>query len=131
LLSGNKAPLTANCSSHWFTVRKGLVADGWYEQGTRILDTRDPAHVRQVGYWLPPNAVTWAAYWITDSIIYTADVGRGLDVLRVDRHGRSGAGLPTVAAPIRASWLGAAPKRDIMAESQRWHWACATPVGVS
>jgi hypothetical protein len=126
MLSDNKAPLTANCSSHWFSERHGLVADGWYEQGTRILDVRDPAHIRQVGYWLPPNAVTWAAYWVTNDIIYTADVGRGIDVLKISgTNSKGGADLPTVVAPIRASWLGAAPKLDIMRESHRWHWVCA------
>ena len=127
-VSGNHAPLTVFCSSHWFTERKGIVANGWYEQGTRFLDVHDPAHVRQVGYWLPPNAVTWAADWVTDDIVYTADVGRGLDVLRIKRP-RAGAAAPTVVAPIRASWLGVTPNRaaELMRESHRWHWACATP----
>lgn len=123
-LTGNHAPVTVFCSSHWFTERGGLVADGWYEQGTRILDVRDPANIRQVGYWLPPNAVTWAAYWVTDDIVYTADIGRGIDVLRVTRP-KAGAGAPTVVAPIRASWLGAAPHRDLARPSHRWHFACA------
>ena len=125
-LTGNHAPVTVFCSSHWFTERKGVVADGWYEQGTRFLDTHDPSHIRQVGYWLPPNAVTWAAYWVTDNIVYTADVGRGIDVLRVTLPKSGGKTAPSVVAPIRASWLGAAPQRDIMRESKRWHWSCAT-----
>ena len=127
-LSDNHAPVTVFCSSHWFKERKGIVADGWYEQGTRFLDVRDPAHIRQVGYWAPPNAVTWAAYWVTDDIVYTADIGRGLDVLRITRP-KAGTSAPTVAAPIRASWLGAAPNRTavLMRESRRWHWACAIP----
>jgi hypothetical protein len=124
-LSGNHAPVTVFCSSHWFTERNGIVADGWYEQGTRFLDTRNPAKVRQVGYWLPPNAVTWAAYWASDDIVYTADVGRGLDVLRVKLPKSGDKSAPSVVAPIRASWLGAAPQRHIMRESKRWHWACA------
>lgn len=128
-LSQNHAPVTVFCSSHWFKERHGWVADGWYEQGTRILDVRDPAHIRQVGYWLPPNAVTWAAYWVTDTIVYTADIGRGLDVLRISGRG-AGSDAPTVVAPIRASWLGAAPNRAdaLVRESRRWHWACAVPV---
>ena len=127
-LTENHAPVTVFCSSHWFKERKGIVADGWYEQGTRFLDVHDPAHVRQIGYWSPPNAVTWAAYWVTDDIVYTADVGRGIDVLRVVRP-KHGAAAPTVVAPIRASWLGAAPNHtaDLMRESHRWHWACAIP----
>jgi hypothetical protein len=127
-LTENHAPVTVFCSSHWFKERNGIVADGWYEQGTRFLDVRDPEHVRQIGYWAAPNAVTWAAYWVTDSIVYTADVGRGLDVLRITRP-KPGASAPTVVAPIRASWLGAAPNHtaDLMRESRRWHWACAIP----
>jgi len=127
-LTGNHAPATVFCSSHWFTERNGLVADGWYEQGTRFLDVRDPAHVRQVGYWAAPNAVTWGAYWVTDSIVYTADVGRGLDVLRITRP-KAGSEAPTVVAPIRQSWLGVTPNRtsELMRESHRWHFACAKP----
>jgi hypothetical protein len=127
-LTENHAPVTVFCSSHWFKERKGIVADGWYEQGTRFLDVRDPAHVRQIGYWAAPNAVTWAAYWVTDDIVYTADVGRGLDVLRITRP-KGGTSAPAVVAPIRASWLGAAPNNtaDLMRESRRWHWACAIP----
>jgi hypothetical protein len=123
-VSGNKAPVTANCSSHWFQESKGIAAVGWYEQGTRLLDVRNPKKIKQVGYWLPPNAVTWGAYWITDDLVYTADVGRGIDVLRVDRK----AATAPVVAPIRASWLGAEPKVDIIKRSSAWGWACSTMV---
>lgn len=121
-VSGNKAPVTANCSSHWFTERKGVAAVGWYEQGTRLLDVRNPKKIKQVGYWLPPNAVTWGAYWITDDLVYTADVGRGIDVLRVNPTKASA----PVVAPIRASWLGAAPRVDLVKATSRWGWACGT-----
>ncbi len=114
LLSGNKAPVTANCSSHWFTERKGVAAVGWYEQGTRLLDVRNPRNIQQVGYWLPPNAVTWGAYWITDDLVYTADVGRGIDVLRVTGPPRRCGGSAVAVAPIRASWLGAGPRVDLV-----------------
>ena len=123
-VSGNKAPVTANCSSHWFQESKGIAAVGWYEQGTRLLDVRNPRKIKQVGYWLPPNAVTWGAYWITDDLVYTADVGRGIDVLRVNR---SGASAPVVA-PIRGAWLGAEPKTDLIKATSRWGWACSTMV---
>jgi hypothetical protein len=123
-VSGNKAPVTANCSSHWFTERKGIAAVGWYEQGTRLLDVRNPKKIKQIGYWLPPNAVTWGAYWITDDLVYTADVGRGIDVLRVNRSGTSA----PVVAPIRGAWLGAEPKVDLIKATSRWGWACSTMV---
>jgi hypothetical protein len=123
-VSGNKAPVTANCSSHWFQERGGIAAVGWYEQGMRLLDVRNPKKIKQVGYWLPPNAVTWGAYWINDEIVYTADVGRGIDILRV----KSSNGAPSVIAPIRASWLGAGPRVDLVKATQRWKWACGTVV---
>jgi len=119
-LSGNKAPVTANCSSHWFTESKGIAAVGWYEQGTRLLDVRNPVNIKQIGYWLPPNAVTWGAYWITDDLVYTADVGRGIDVLRVTRTSTK------VAAPIRASWLGVGTRPDLMTKSATWKWVCSS-----
>lgn len=121
-LSGNKAPVTANCSSHWFTVSNKLAAVGWYEQGTRLLDVSNPSDIKQVGYWLPPNAVTWGAYWITDDLIYTADVGRGIDVLRVNRK----AAAKAVVAPIRASWLGAGAGLEAMKPSKTWSWVCSS-----
>lgn len=119
-LSGNKAPVTANCSSHWFTTRGRTAAVGWYEQGTRFLDVSNPKAITQVGYWVPPNAVTWGATWVTKDIVYTADVGRGIDVLRVTN-------LKTpVVAPIRASWLGAGQRLDLMTPSRSWRWVCST-----
>ncbi|HKO75401.1 MAG TPA: hypothetical protein VJU01_08825, partial [Gaiellaceae bacterium] len=36
----SKAPVTVNCSSHWFDAKNGIAAVGWYEQGVRFLDYR-------------------------------------------------------------------------------------------
>src|SRR3954471_14000580 len=88
----SKAPVTVNCSSHWFDARNGVAAIGWYEQGVRFLDYRTPRKIRQVGYYIPANGSTWAAYWSpTDKhgqVVYTADAYRGIDVLRIDGGGR-------------------------------------------
>ena len=125
MMSGNKAPVTANCSSHWFRERGGVAAVGWYEQGLRLLDTRNPKDIRQVGYWLPPNAVTWGAYWLSSDIVYTADAARGIDVLRVKGLQAS---APTVVAPIRASWLGAGTTLTFLAPSSKaFGYACLVP----
>ena len=35
-------PTNGFCSSHYFDEHDGLVATAWYEQGTRLLDVRDP-----------------------------------------------------------------------------------------
>jgi hypothetical protein len=103
----SKAPVTVNCSSHWFDAKDGLAAVGWYEQGVRFLDYRTPTDITQVGYYIPANGSTWAAYWSpTDpngEIVYTADAYRGVDVLRIEGGGRTG---KKVKAPVRNEWLG-------------------------
>ncbi len=91
------------CSAHYFDVRGGLVAQGWYEQGTRFLDVSDPADIRQVGYWIPNKNVTWGAVYpptdATGEIVYALDNARGIDVLRFDRPEPGAAPLPAVVAP--------------------------------
>jgi len=103
----SKAPVTVNCSSHWFDAQAGVVAVGWYEQGVRFLDYRTPTDITQVGYYIPANGSTWAAYWSpTDAngeIVYTADAYRGVDVLRIEAGGTTG---KKVKAPVRSEWFG-------------------------
>jgi hypothetical protein len=103
----SKAPVTVNCSSHWFDAQAGVAAVGWYEQGVRFLDYRTPTDIAQVGYYIPANGSTWAAYWSpTDrngEIVYTADAYRGVDVLRIESGGTTG---KKVKAPVRPEWFG-------------------------
>ncbi len=103
----SKAPVTVNCSSHWFDAKDGVAAVGWYEQGVRFLDYRTPTEITQVGYYIPANGSTWAAYWSpTDpngEIVYTADAYRGVDVLKIDGGGLTG---KKVKAPVRNEWFG-------------------------
>jgi hypothetical protein len=102
------APVTGLCSAHYFDERNGLVAIGWYEEGTRFLDVRDPAGIRQVGYWVPTKGETWATYFPptdrTGEIVYSLDFARGIDVLRFDRGDRR-----VRRAPVRRSWLRETP----------------------
>jgi hypothetical protein len=103
----SKAPVTVNCSSHWFDAKNGVAAVGWYEQGVRFLDYSAPKDIQQVGYYIPANGSTWAAYWSpTDpggEIVYTADAYRGVDVLKIDNGGTTG---KKVKAPVRGEWFG-------------------------
>jgi hypothetical protein len=103
----SKAPVTVNCSSHWFDAKDGVAAVGWYEQGVRFLDYRTPTDITQVGYYIPANGSTWAAYWSpTDpngEIVYTADAYRGVDVLKINGGGLTG---KKVKAPVRNEWFG-------------------------
>jgi len=92
----SKAPVTVNCSSHWFDAKDGVAAVGWYEQGVRFLDYRTPTDIAQVGYYVPANGSTWAAYWSpTDP--------NGVDVLRIENGGVTGT---KVKAPVRDEWFG-------------------------
>jgi len=80
---------TAMCSAHYFDVRQNVVAQGWYEQGLRLLDVSDPADIRQVGYFIPPNGESWASYFApTDPAgraFYLLDASLGIVVLEYDR----------------------------------------------
>lgn len=80
---------------HWFDDHPdfrngGLVALAAYEDGTRILEVKPDGSIRSIGYFLPAGGSTSAAYWITDSIIYTADYHRGIDIIRVKGIGDDG-----------------------------------------
>ena len=128
-----KSPATVLCSAHWFDVDRGLVAQGWYEQGTRILDVRDPANIKQVGYFVMPVTETWAAYWaptdLSGQTIYTVDFARGIDILRI---ARPAADAPAKKAPVRKKWLGdgsssTAPSSEFSTAHSTFGWACRLP----
>ena len=124
----SKAPVTVNCSSHWFDAKDGVAAVGWYEQGVRFLDYRTPTEITQVGYYIPANGSTWAAYWSpTDpngEIVYTADAYRGVDVLRIDSGGLTG---KKVRAPVRDEWFGT-PTADSLAFQPHSQFGFVCPV---
>ncbi len=124
----SKAPVTVNCSSHWFDAKDGVAAVGWYEQGVRFLDYRRPTEITQVGYYIPANGSTWAAYWSpTDpggEIVYTADAYRGVDVLRIDDGGLTG---KKVKAPVPDEWLGS-PTKDSLAFQPHSQFGFVCPV---
>ncbi len=93
-----KKPGASGCdSAHYFTDRgDGLLANAFYTQGTRFLDVRDPRHIRQVGYYRPADANTWASYWRPHGLVFVADFQRGVDVLRIDKDLSN---APSVVAP--------------------------------
>jgi hypothetical protein len=91
------------CSAHYFDARDGIVAQGFYSQGVRLLDVRDPQHIRQLGWWIPRPGLMWGALWApTDpagGTVYALDHSRGIDVLSVDRAAlRHGPRTPLPAA---------------------------------
>jgi hypothetical protein len=115
------APTTVNCSAHWFDEDRGLIAQGWYDQGVRFLDVSDPRDIKQVGYFVSAGEY-WAAYFApTDparEIVYGLDVAGGIDVIRIDR--------PNARTRVRA------PDREIRRDSPRrahpvFGFACPLP----
>ena len=90
-------------SAHYFDARDGLIAQGFYEQGVRLIDARRPGRLRQVGYYVSRPGLFWGALFApTDpagSTIYALDHSRGIDILALDRTAlrpvrRSGSGRP-------------------------------------
>jgi hypothetical protein len=118
--------LAGVCSAHYFDAARGVVAQGWYEQGTRFLDVSNPNKIRQVGYFVPPRTMTWASYFVptddTRSTVYTLDALRGIDVLTIDRDADK-----TRRAPIRRSWLvapDAQTQNSFRFQNGYYGWAC-------
>src|SRR5918999_4452168 len=77
------------CSAHYFDARDGLIAQGFYEQGVRLIDARRTGRLRQVGYYVSRPGLFWGALFApTDpagSTVYALDHSRGIDVLALDR----------------------------------------------
>ena len=102
-----RQPGSTGCdSAHYFTDRgDGTLAAAFYGQGTRFLDARNPRAIRQVGYYRPDDANTWAAYWRPGNLVFVADFDRGVDVLRVG----SGGGKTVIAPPLTTTRVGNLP----------------------
>lgn len=77
------------CSAHYFDARDGLIAQGFYEQGVRLIDASDPSRLQQVGYYVSRPGLFWGALFAptdpTGSTVYALDHARGIDVLAIDR----------------------------------------------
>jgi hypothetical protein len=88
-------------SAHYFSSRgDGVFANAFYEQGVRFLDVSKPTDIRQIGWYRPSDANTWAAYW-HDGHVFVADLQRGVEVLRFS--GRAGRGRPVRAPKVSSS----------------------------
>jgi hypothetical protein len=97
---GLSTPVGGFCSAHWFDYHQsGIVAQGYYQQGLRLIDVRDARDLRQYGYVTGGASEVWDAYWVPQrdrkgrttgkktNVIYTTDLVRGLDVYEVDLPG--------------------------------------------
>jgi hypothetical protein len=115
---------TGTYCTHWFTTRPGyrnggIVAEGWYEHGTRFLNVSPKGRISEVGWFIPAGTTASAAYWVTKDLLYLIDYNRGLDIVRFhDKPGLfpvpGGRGLPPTQAPaftrtLRPSFGGFCP----------------------
>jgi hypothetical protein len=115
-------------SAHYFTDRGDqLLAGAYYTQGTRFLDVSNPRAPRQIAYFRPDDADTWAAYW-HKGYVFIADFQRGIDVIRLTgqaSHSGGAAEASSVVAPTLPagrSMVSVGLKPD-----KTWHWMCAVP----
>ena len=122
-------PTSAMCSAHYFDENKGLVAQGWYQQGVRFLDVTG-GKIRQVGYFITPTNLAWGAYFTptdkTGQTVYALDNTTGIHVLRIARPKKAAtvsASMPTVTAPILPSFYA----MPAAAPSKTFGWACLLP----
>ncbi|HEX6920255.1 MAG TPA: hypothetical protein VF314_08510 [Actinomycetes bacterium] len=97
---GVATPQMAFCSAHWFDYHQsGIVAQGYYEGGLRLIDVRDARDIKEYGYVASGLSEVWDAYWVPErnkngvatgrktNVVYTVDAVRGLDVYTVDLPG--------------------------------------------
>lgn len=104
--------VTSRYCGHWFDPHPrfhagGPVAIAWYEHGTRFVQVGPDGQMQEVGWFLRPDGWPWAAYWISDRIVYVTDHHRGLDVLRFNGDVPAAPALPAAPAPA----VPAAPAR--------------------
>jgi hypothetical protein len=120
-----KQPGSSGCdSAHYFTDRGDqFLAGAYYTQGTRFLDVSDPRHIRQVGYFRPDDANTWASYW-HKGYVFIADFQRGVDVIKLKGQQDAPNAMPTVVAPALAAGRALA---KVDRPQPRWHWMCVQP----
>ena len=144
--TGIDTPAGAFCSAHYFDYHQsGIVAQGFYQQGLRLLDVDDPRDIRQVGYWVPQASEVWSAYWVPErdedgqvvrtatgdvaktDIVYTSDLVRGIDILRVADADEPAEQRETVSAPIFEQWLQPDATTAARAQGSAFGFACPLP----
>ncbi len=119
-----------SCSAHYFDLQNGLIAYGWYGQGTRILDISDPENPIQVAYFRPNGGNVWASYWFGDYVL-VADNARGIDILKLTAgQKKASAARKDLAAPAMSkaqqSFLRQLETEEFAADPQLG-WVCPLP----
>jgi hypothetical protein len=135
------ANLGAFCSAHYFDthVEAGIVAHAWYQQGLRFLDVRDPTNIKQVGYFITGVQEVFGAKWVPEydedgrqtgaqtNIVYTEDLSRGIDILRVDLDLPDVEDTEPLRAPILPQWRVKGVELATRLTSPGFGLACVLP----
>ena len=87
---GDPPANAVGCSPLWFQHHPdfnngGRGAAAFAEHGMRLLEVSDSGQIKELGYYVPYGGISSAAYWITDKIVYSFDLPRGFDILRIGR----------------------------------------------
>jgi hypothetical protein len=131
--TGRDSLAGAVCSAHYFDYHQaGFVAQGWYQQGLRILDVRNPADIKQVGYYFTGAMETFAANWVPEydasghqtgrksTMLYTQDPSRGLEFFTFSLPETA----PEGTEPLRTPVLPQLPPGAVVAHR---HESCHYP----
>lgn len=62
--------------------KSGMVAAGWFEHGVRMLHVDKAGKITETGGFIPHGGNTSTTLYVTDAIVYSIDLNRGLDILR-------------------------------------------------
>ena len=95
---GASTPAGGFCSAHWFDYHQsGVIAEGFYQQGLRLINVRDAKNLNQYGYVTGGATEVWDAYWVPQrredgtvrpgyktNIVYTVDAVRGVEAFEVN-----------------------------------------------
>jgi hypothetical protein len=79
-IGGSPIPCTAHFGD--FVGEAPVLAVGWYQAGILLLDFSNPLLPRFTDQWAVDGVNAWdVRYW--DGHLFTGDIARGMDVLRV------------------------------------------------
>ncbi|MEA2476810.1 MAG: hypothetical protein QOC87_1009 [Actinomycetota bacterium] len=87
-VDGNPPANALGCSAHWFEARDdfhngGIVADGFYEHGSKFFNVdHKTGKLKVTGWFEPYGGSTSADHWATHNIVYAIDYARGFDILK-------------------------------------------------
>jgi hypothetical protein len=122
---------SGTCSAHYFNMKDGIVAGGWYTQGFRFLDVTDPTDPFQIAYFRPDGGSGWSTHWIGE-IIYANDINGGIHLLTLDGDAAAAAETRTeVLAPTLTEEQGAMARATDaqFAPDPVFGYSCLIPAG--